>query len=51
MASCMSRCRVANVLKANGVKKGDRVACCMGMSPELAITLLGCARISADKFI
>src|SRR5579875_105985 len=39
--------RFANVLKAQGVKKGDRVAVYMGMSPELAITLLACARIGA----
>ncbi|MEO6924879.1 MAG: acetate--CoA ligase, partial [Bryocella sp.] len=37
----------ANVLKAQGVKKGDRVAIYMGMSPELAIALLACARIGA----
>jgi acetyl-CoA synthetase len=40
-------CRFANVLKAQGVKKGDRVAIYMGMSPELAIALLACARIGA----
>ena len=39
--------RFANVLKAQGVKKGDRVAIYMGMSPELAIALLACARIGA----
>ncbi len=37
----------ANVLKAQGVQKGDRVAIYMGMSPELAIALLACARIGA----
>ena len=37
----------ANVLKAQGVKRGDRVAIYMGMSPELAIALLACARIGA----
>lgn len=37
----------ANVLKANGVKKGDRVCVYMGMVPELAIALLACARIGA----
>jgi acetyl-CoA synthetase len=37
----------ANVLKAQGVKKGDRVAVYMGMAPELAIALLACARIGA----
>jgi acetyl-CoA synthetase len=39
--------RFANVLKSAGVKKGDRVAIYMGMSPELAIALLACARIGA----
>ncbi|PBQ30293.1 acetate--CoA ligase [Sphingobacteriaceae bacterium] len=37
----------ANVLKNNGVKKGDRVCIYMGMIPELAIATLGCARIGA----
>ncbi|HEY0264628.1 MAG TPA: acetate--CoA ligase [Granulicella sp.] len=37
--------RFANVLKAQGLKKGDRVAIYMGMCPELAIALLACARI------
>jgi acetyl-CoA synthetase len=37
----------ANVLKNNGVKKGDRVCIYMGMIPELAISVLGCARIGA----
>ncbi len=39
--------RFANVLKAQGVRKGDRVAVYMGMCPELAIALLACARIGA----
>ncbi len=39
--------RFANVLKSLGVKKGDRVAVYMGMTPELAIALLACARIGA----
>jgi acetyl-CoA synthetase len=39
--------RFANVLKAQGVQKGDRVAIYMGMCPELAIALLACARIGA----
>jgi len=39
--------KFANVLKGLGVKKGDRVAVYMGMTPELAIALLGCARIGA----
>ena len=40
-------CRVANMLKANGIKKGDRVCIYMPMTPELAIALLACARIGA----
>ena len=39
--------KFANVLKSNGVNKGDRVAIYMGMAPELAIALLACARIGA----
>lgn len=40
-------CRFANVLKNNGVKKGDRICIYMGMIPELAIAVLACARIGA----
>ncbi|MFV0530492.1 MAG: acetate--CoA ligase [Flavobacteriales bacterium] len=40
-------CRFANVLKNNGVKKGDRVCIYMPMIPELAIAMLACARIGA----
>jgi acetyl-CoA synthetase len=40
-------CQFAQVLKNNGVKKGDRVCIYMGMVPELAYALLGCARIGA----
>lgn len=40
-------CQFANVLKNNGVKKGDRVCVYMGMIPELAISILACARIGA----
>jgi acetyl-CoA synthetase len=40
-------CRLANALKSLGVKKGDRVAVYLGMVPELAISLLACARIGA----
>jgi len=40
-------CQFANVLKNNGVKKGDRVCIYMGMIPELAIAVLACARIGA----
>ncbi|HKX12074.1 MAG TPA: acetate--CoA ligase, partial [bacterium] len=39
--------RLANALKALGVRRGDRVAVYMGMVPELAMTLLACARIGA----
>jgi acetyl-CoA synthetase len=39
--------RLASGLKALGIKKGDRVAIYMGMTPELAIALLACARIGA----
>lgn len=39
--------QMANVLKNNGVKKGDRVCIYMGMVPELTIALLACARIGA----
>lgn len=37
----------ANVLKNNGVKKGERVCIYMGMIPELPIAMLACARIGA----
>ena len=40
-------CRFANVLKRNGVVKGDRVCVYMPMVPELAIAILACARIGA----
>ncbi|MDJ0523274.1 MAG: acetyl-coenzyme A synthetase N-terminal domain-containing protein, partial [Planctomycetota bacterium] len=40
-------CRFANVLKAHGVKKGDRVSLYMQMIPELAVAMLACARIGA----
>jgi acetyl-CoA synthetase len=40
-------CLMANVLRKNGVKKGDRVCIYMPMVPELAISLLACARIGA----
>jgi len=39
--------RFANVLKRLGIRKGDRVAVYMGMTPELAIAILACARIGA----
>ena len=40
-------CRVANVLLAHGVRKGDRVCIYLPMVPELAYTMLACARIGA----
>ena len=40
-------CRLANVMKANGVKKGDRVTIYMPMIPEAAYAMLACARIGA----
>jgi len=43
--------RFANVLKAQGVQKGDVVTIYMGMVPELAIAMLACARIGAPHSI
>ncbi|WP_150301420.1 acetate--CoA ligase [Pseudomonas profundi] len=40
-------CRLSNVLKARGVKKGDRVCLYMPMIPEAAFAMLACARIGA----
>jgi acetyl-CoA synthetase len=40
-------CRMANVLKKLGVKKGDRVTIYMPMIPEAATSMLACARIGA----
>jgi len=40
-------CRFANVLKAHGVRKGDRVTIYMPMIPEAAYAMLACARIGA----
>ena len=40
-------CRLANVLKEKGVRKGDRVCIYMPMVPEAAYTMLACARIGA----
>ncbi|WNO08144.1 acetate--CoA ligase [Teredinibacter sp. KSP-S5-2] len=40
-------CRMANVLKDRGVKKGDRVCIYMPMIPEAAYSMLACARIGA----
>ena len=40
-------CRLANVMKSHGVKKGDRVTIYMPMIPEAAYAMLACARIGA----
>ncbi|MCE2821340.1 MAG: acetate--CoA ligase [Saprospiraceae bacterium] len=40
-------CQFANALKAQGIKKGDRVCIYMPMVPELAVAVLACARIGA----
>ncbi|MHC4839888.1 MAG: acetate--CoA ligase [Planctomycetota bacterium] len=39
--------RIANAMKANGISKGDRVCVYLPMIPELAYTMLACARIGA----
>ncbi len=43
--------KFANALKSLGVKKGDTVAIYMGMTPELPIALLACARIGATHSV
>ena len=40
-------CKLANVLKQKGVKKGDRVCIYLPMIPELTVSVLACARIGA----
>ncbi|WP_299189923.1 acetate--CoA ligase [uncultured Aquimarina sp.] len=40
-------CKFANVLKSKGIQKGDRVCIYLPMIPELAISVLACARIGA----
>ena len=40
-------CKFANVLKANGAARGDRVTIYMPMIPEAAVAMLACARIGA----
>ena len=40
-------CKFANVLKKNGITKGDRVVIYMPMVPEAAVAMLACARIGA----
>ena len=44
-------CRFANVLKQMGIQKGDRVALYMPLIPELAISMLACARIGATHSV
>jgi acetyl-CoA synthetase len=44
-------CRFANVLKKIGVQKGDRVALYMPLIPELAISMLACARIGVTHSV
>jgi len=44
-------CKFANVLLAQGVKKGDRVAIYMPMIPEIAIAMLACTRIGAPHTV
>jgi len=44
-------CRFANVLKQMGVVKGDRIALYMPLIPELAISMLACARIGATHSV
>src|SRR5437016_9489402 len=43
--------KFANVLKERGIKKGNRIAIYMGMTPELPIALLACARIGAPHTV
>ncbi|HEV2233971.1 MAG TPA: acetate--CoA ligase, partial [Terriglobia bacterium] len=43
--------KFANVLKSLGVKKSDRVALYMGMTPELPIAMLACAKIGAPHSV
>ncbi|MCY4320421.1 MAG: acetate--CoA ligase [Alphaproteobacteria bacterium] len=40
-------CKFANVLKAKGVKRGDRVTIYLPMIPEIAVAVLACARLGA----
>ena len=44
-------CRMANALRALGVRKGDRVAIYMPMIPELPVAMLACARIGAPHSV
>ena len=40
-------CKLSNALKSLGVQKGDRVAIYLGMTPEIVVSMLACARIGA----
>ena len=40
-------CKLSNALKQLGVQKGDRVAIYLGMTPEIVVSMLACARIGA----
>jgi len=40
-------CKLANILKKRGVRKGDRVAIYLSMVPQLPISMLACARVGA----
>ncbi len=44
-------CRFANVLKGQGIGKGDKVGIYMGMVPELPVAMLACARIGAPHVV
>src|SRR6476619_1909029 len=44
-------CRLANALRALGIRKGDRVNIYLGMIPELPIAMLACARIGAPHSV
>jgi len=44
-------CKFANVLKHAGIQRGDRVALYMPLIPELAISMLACARIGATHSV
>jgi acetyl-CoA synthetase len=44
-------CRFANVLRSLGVKQGDRVGIYLPMIPEVAVTMLACARIGATHSV
>ncbi len=44
-------CRLANVLRGLGVRKGDRVAIYLPMIPELPVAMLACARIGAPHSV